>query len=268
MLEKILPKPRTSVEEKGRKLCSRLPAFSSGVWIVIAVVILVGGRFLWVKANRPAHRQEIADAFGSTVQYFGEAQLNHDGSRLTYVSTSDNGYGVFLYDQATGHKQLIGQQSHQGPLGNFCDLTSGLGLPMTVRSFIPLAITCLSARLIPRFRSPKPFTSMGLPSYPMMAGTPALTSLVWVNPREFAYLFDGVIGYAKMEPDGQWTTDHLPCEELPNAGGASCLTAVSADSISWLMNGVICRVRLDGRRNRRQQLFYSHARRGQHPAKV
>ncbi len=245
MLEKLFAQAKNGVQKQSQKLGRRLPFFSSGIWIVIAVTVLVGGRLLWVDASRPAHRQAIADAFGSIVQYFGEAQLNHDGSQLTYVSTADEGYGVFLYDQTTGQRQLIGQQNHQGPLGNFCDLNVWAWSPDD-HSFIysvgyNLFVCSIESGKISQSEA---IDVHGPAIIPDDGWNPCLTSVVWVNPGVFAYLFDGVIGYAKKQPDGQWITYRLPCDELPNAGGASCLTAAPNDSIAWLMNGVIFRAHL------------------------
>ena len=50
----------------------------------VMVVALVGGRYLWVSAGRPADRQkEIAVAFGSSGLSYGVPQPDHEGSVKT-----------------------------------------------------------------------------------------------------------------------------------------------------------------------------------------
>jgi hypothetical protein len=242
MLEKLFAQAKNGFQKQSQKW---LPAFSSGVWIVIALTMLVGGRLLWVKASRPAHRQAIADAFGSDSQFFDDAQLNHDGSRLTYVSTSDKGWGVFLYDQTTSHKQLICEQKQQSDHWNFFDLNAWPWSPDDKSFIYSAGYTLFVCSIDSGQVSQSPgIQASGPVAIPAEGRVTCFTSVVWVNPSEFAYLFDGVIGYARKRSDGQWITHRLPYGELPQAGGASCLTAASDDSIAWLMNGSICRARL------------------------
>jgi hypothetical protein len=211
--------------------------------------MLVGGRLLWVKASRPAHRQAIADAFGSDRLFYGDAQLNHDGSRLTYVATSDMGFGLFLYDWTTGQKREICEQNHLGHLGETYTVHAWPWSPDD-SSFIYSTAYTLTVCPVDPAKASQSVTpdvpgaaSLDLENFYESSPT-CFTSVVWVNPNEFAYQTGDLIGYARKQPDGHWTTHWLPYKELPNAGSASGLTAVSDDAIAWLMNGSICRVRL------------------------
>jgi len=248
MLETLFSKAKDGVQKQSQKW---LPTFSSGVWIIITVTMLVGGRLLWVDASRPAHRQAIADAFGSDRIFCDEAQLNHDGSRLTYVSTSDMGFGLFLYDRTTGQKREICEQNHLGELGEIYTVHAWPWSPDD-RCFIYSTGYTLTVCPVDSGKPSESVTpdvpgatSLDLKSFYETSPT-FFTSVVWVNPNEFAYQTGDLIGYARKQPDGHWTNHWLPYKELPNAGSASGLTAVSDDAIAWLMNGSICRVRLTG----------------------
>jgi hypothetical protein len=249
MLETLFDKAKNGVQKQSQKLVSRLPAFSSGVGIVIAVIVLVGGRLLWVHASRPAHRQAIADALGSDRLFYGDAQLNHDGSMLTYVSTSDKGFGLFLYDLATNQKREICEQNHLGHLGETYTVHAWPWSPDD-RYFIYSTAYTLNvcpvdpAKAFQSVRVDVPgAASLDLENFYESSPT-CFNSVVWVNPGEFAFQTGDLIGYARRQPDGHWTTHWLPYKNLPNPGPASCLTAASDDSIAWLMNGSICRVHL------------------------
>lgn len=91
-------------------------------WQVTAlVVLLVGGRYAWVVAHRPAHRMELADAYSINL-FYGAPQPDSTGKRFTYVSTAEQGFAVFLVDTATGKKKSVQEQNALGPWGSFSDL--------------------------------------------------------------------------------------------------------------------------------------------------
>jgi len=91
-------------------------------WQVTAlVVLLVGGRYAWVVAQRPAHRMELADAYSINL-FYGAPQPDSTGKRFTYVSTAEQGFAVFLVDTATGKKKSVQEQNALGPWGSFSDL--------------------------------------------------------------------------------------------------------------------------------------------------
>jgi hypothetical protein len=79
-----------------------LPA---GLSIAILVVVFVGGRYLWICAGRPSHRQiEIASAISSVGTFYGNPQPDHAGNHIAFVRTGERGYGIYLANTATGKK--------------------------------------------------------------------------------------------------------------------------------------------------------------------
>ncbi len=90
-------------------------------WRVVVLVVLVGGRYLWVCANRPAHRLELADAYSIRL-FYGAPQPNSTGTQLTYVSTAEQGFAVFLVNTASGQKRNVQEQNALGPWGSYMDL--------------------------------------------------------------------------------------------------------------------------------------------------
>lgn len=205
-----------------------LGVFSPGVWIVVAVSILVGGRLLWLHAGRPAHQQEITDAFGSSRLFFGAPQLNHDGSQILYVASAEKRCAIFLANTQTGKKQKLVESDTVGWEANL-DFHAGPLAPDD-RAFIYYQ----HGQLIVRSTD----AGQSSPSWNMDAH--GLSDVVWLNPRAFAYLKNGTIGCAQREAEGQWKT-----RQLPHQDGISALTAISADTIAWLQGGLICRLNLE-----------------------
>jgi hypothetical protein len=203
-------------------------AVPPGVWIIILVLTLVGGRLLWLQSEHPAHQTEITDAFGSSRLFFGPPQLNHDGSQILYVASAEKRCAIFLANTQTGQNQKLVESDTVGWEANL-DFHAG-----------PLApddseyIYYLHGQLIVRSTEAR----QSSPSWSMDAD--GLSDVVWLNPREFAYLKKGTIGCAQREADGQWNT-----RQLPHQDGISALTVISSDTIAWLQDGLICRLNLD-----------------------
>lgn len=92
-----------------RNAFGRLQKFSipAGIWILIAVVLLVGGRLLRIAASPPAHTREIATEYGNIASLLALPQVNSDGTAFAFGQTTETGAGIYFYDQATGQKQLL-----------------------------------------------------------------------------------------------------------------------------------------------------------------
>ena len=106
MLEVLFQKAREGMGGQGSGPLRWMRILPPGVWIILAVVGFVGGRLLQVRASRPAHREEIAAAFGSVNVFNGMPQMNRDGSQLTYMATGAKGYALYLCDAATAANKL------------------------------------------------------------------------------------------------------------------------------------------------------------------
>jgi hypothetical protein len=229
MLETWFEKVQQGIAGHGRKPFQWMHVFPPGVWIVICVLGLLGGRMLWVNASRPAHRQEIAAALGSASLFYGSPQLNHDGSRFTYVATSDIGYGLFLFDNATGHKKMIFDEHGVGRFGGSLDLYAWPWSPDD-SAFIYSVHDQLIVFPIDTKDA----------SLQLTVGTNAITGVAWLNPDEFAYAsWDTNLCVVKKQNDGHWEQ-----HELLHGNRISSLTAVETNAIAWLQDGLICRLNL------------------------
>ncbi len=71
------------------------------------VVCLVGGRELWLWAQRPADEQTLAQAYGDASLFYGAPRSDSTGKHITFIKTADVGIGVFLCDTATGRKRNV-----------------------------------------------------------------------------------------------------------------------------------------------------------------
>ena len=87
---------------RARRCIGVLPA---GAWVAVAVVVLVGGRALWVAGLREPRREEIAAAFGSMCLFDGCAQPDPAGTRVCYVRVGHLGREEYVLDVRTDEKQ-------------------------------------------------------------------------------------------------------------------------------------------------------------------
>ena len=100
---------------RGRKFCggwSRknlrpIALVAAEIWIVIAVVLLLGMRPVWTFIHRPAHLNETAAECGSVGTFYGLPTMDRVGTRMAYVQTTENGVGIFLRDNTTGKTQSV-----------------------------------------------------------------------------------------------------------------------------------------------------------------
>jgi len=228
MLEIWLAKTQTAFRASSAGRLRWLCVVPPGVWIIMVVLALVGGRLSWLQAERPAHQAEITDAFGSSRLFFGAPQLNYDGSQILYVASAEKRCAIFLANTQTGKRQKLVESDTAGWEANL-DFHAG-----------PLApddsafIYYLHGRLLVRSTDAKPSS----PSWSMDPN--GLSDVVWLNPSEFAFLKWGTIGCAQKMTDGQWKI-----RQLPHRDGISTLTTISSTTIAWLQDGLIYRLNLD-----------------------
>ena len=160
--------------------------FPANIWVVIAAVALVGGRWLWLETQRPAHLEEITAAFGSITApqnlsvLRSPARFNHDFSQFTHVTDTDTyGVGVFLCDTATGKKRLVATETDgPGPWHDDFDLQVWPWSPddrQFVYSMTGSLVVC-------------PLDT-NLPGEEIKLGTNAIPSnVIWLNPSELVWL--------------------------------------------------------------------------------
>ena len=228
MLEVLFQKAREGMAGQGSGPFRWMRILPPGVWIILAVVGFVGGRLLQVRASRPAHREEIAAAFGSVTSFYGTPQMSHDGSQFTYVSTmATRGTALFLYDMVHHQqREVLREEDGPGYWHDDFDLRAGPWSPDD-SSFICFMQNKLI--ICP--------TDTNLPVARLEIGNNP--GVVWVNPEEFAWLERETICYARKSVDGKWEI-----RKLPHQGQILSLTAIDDKTIAWLQSDFICRLKL------------------------
>jgi hypothetical protein len=202
--------------------------FFPGIWIVAMVIVLVGGRVFWVSANRPAHRVEIATAFGSIGLFYGPVQTDSAGTRITYIQQGEKGLAVFLCDTATGHRQDIYDE------------------------YDPLLE---NVRVWPWSPDDAYFSYSGTNNFAVCRADTGemavefeldnekVQDVAWLTDDEFVYFNDkNDLCSVQKQTDGRWQLKRK--SELSAVGKISCLTAITTNSIAWLQNDVIWRMDL------------------------
>jgi hypothetical protein len=164
-----------------------------------------------------------------------DAQINHAGSQVAYVATSDHGYGLFLRDTATGRQQLL-SESKVIPgdwWGKYLTLHAWAWSPDD-SSFICASQGKLAIYSVDTKSSVSLDTDADL-----------VSDVAWLNSAEFAYLVSETnvtrLCYAQKQPDGRWKTSARSQSSGDKMLG---LTAVGPHAIAWLQNNCICRVNL------------------------
>jgi dienelactone hydrolase len=117
------------LKEGCRGILRRASIVPQRYWMVILVVVLIGGHALCHFISYPAHLDAIAEEFGNLgyvlknegITKNGKPQLNHAGSQILFCRSSEKGMGVFLCDTANGKKKMVFEEKEicfgQGPHG-------------------------------------------------------------------------------------------------------------------------------------------------------
>jgi len=181
-----------------QKVLPRIRNLRPGFWVAALVAVLLGGQYLWIRLNRPAHRQEIAAAYGSVGIFYGAPQTDSTGKRITFVETADVGFGVFLCDTATGHKKNVRAQSFSG-MGDDFDLKVWPWSPDD-RAF---AYTDGGKMFICDGDTGKISAEITPPA--------PIAALTWLTPSSFAAVGNnGDFFHYEMKPDGTWALKRAP----------------------------------------------------------
>ena len=217
-------------------LWSRTAFLRTGAGLTILVVALVGLRWWWIQAQRPAYLAENAAAYGSLRTFYGPTQMNHDGSKFIYVATADDrGRALFLGDTTTGAKQQI-MDDTQGvrAWNDDFDVQAGPWSPDD-RYFLCV----VSNRLM--------ICSPDTNQEKVVLEDAPFSEAVWLTPTEFAYVTGETnLCLAQKRGDGGW--EHKPVLNQPVP--LTSLTAIGSDAVAWLENGtLICRANVSGNTN-------------------
>ncbi len=197
--------------------------FFPGVWIAAIVIVLIGGRMLWVSTSHPAHRAEIAAAVGSIGLFYGPVQTDSAGTRITYIQQGEKGLAVFLRDTATGHRQEI-YDEYDPLLEN-----------VRVWPWSPddAYFSYSGSNTLAVCRA-----DTGEIAGQFEFGNEKLQDVAWLTQDEFVYFNTKNDLYSvQKEADGRWQLKRQ--SQLASVGKISCSTAIGTNSIAWLQNGSI-----------------------------
>lgn len=181
--------------------------------------------------QRPAHLEENTAAYGSIRNFYGKAQVNHDGSKLLYVATADDrGRSVFLCDTRAGTRQpIIEDTNGVGIWNDDFDIQAGPWSPDD-SSFV--------CKLDNELLISAPEKNKILAR--LQTGTNAIASEVsWLSSSKLAWREDGAICFADKGDDGGWTA-----HRLPYSGQMTNFTGIDSHTVAWLQDHFICRLDL------------------------
>jgi hypothetical protein len=212
------------------RILLKLGSVPAKVWIVILVGSLLCARPVWTSLHRPAHLNEIAAECGS-VNFFIRLQIpDPAGTRIVYRCNTENGIGVFLYDDATGKSQLIDTNRARmlgwSPNGSSFAYVRTLVAPAT-----PVLVICYPAtgktELIP----------CALASWNPWPNTDPICA--WLTSDSFVYFVDPMeLHWVRKQTDGQWIdTVQSATSEVKTT--PLFLTALSDHTIAWSQNNTL-----------------------------
>ncbi len=220
---------------QSQRLLQRLRTLPPGIWIVILVSSLVGGRFLWIQESRPVHVRELAETYGSLRSFSGAPKSDKTGKRITYVANADVGLGVFLCDVATGQTRNVRELwANFDP--NFPDVRVWPWSPDD-DSFV---YSDGRRIFICDAQTGKSTASVDLPGIP--------SELTWVNPQVIVCYIAGKLHRLDRQPTGTWTAQEIQIGDMvlrsvedavavtasETASGAEAHNAVEGDkTTSW-----------------------------------
>ncbi len=183
---------------------------------------------LWVDASRPAHRAEIATAFGSIGLLYGPVQTDHAGNHITYIQQGEKGLAVFLCDTTTKQRQHL-YDEYDPQLEN-----------LRVWPWSPddAYFSYSGSNTLAVCRA-----DTGEVAAEFQLAGEKVSDVAWLAPDEFVYFNNkNDLCSVQKQADGRWQLKHI--SQLSSVGGISCLTAISTNSIAWLQNDVIWRMDL------------------------
>jgi hypothetical protein len=226
------------------RLVGRIWAVSPGAWIAGAVILFIGIQLFRVHKSHgdQDHRQKIAAAFGAANTFLGVPQMNHDGSRFTYVATTETrSCALYLYDARDKHeREIVTEQNGLGYWTDEYDLRAWAWSPddsSFIYSMLDKLVIC------PADPKTNPVE--------LTVGTNTVSQVVWLTPAKFAFVQRGnILCSAQKQVNGQWQQRELPFQD-----NISSLTAIGTNTVAWLQNGLICHLNLDENLDRTNNPF-------------
>lgn len=241
MIEVVFQKVRARLARPDHPRPFWFRLFGPRFCLPLAAIAFIGLRLLWVEASRPAHRQEIADAFGAVRLFLGQPYMSHDGTRFTYAATAAKGFAVFVCDTATGRTRTTYEQTAHGDFLDTCDALAGPWAPDD-SAFIYTTTTNLyvCSAILDKDLAPAMIPIHGL------------SDLVWLNPSRFVWLEGTTLCCATREIEDRWQT-----RRFPQKAHIASLAAVDESTIAWLQEDFICHLSLPADLSKTKNPFLS-----------
>jgi hypothetical protein len=201
-------------------LTRRITQNRAGVALALAAVLAVGGRRLWVIAQRPAHWQAVAAEWGSVPQFGRVVIPNHHNTHLLFNRQIENSMGFHFCDIATHKVRLLCQTPPPFYGWSPDDSRFAYGLARTNVPGQWEIVICdgKSGERIAELQHPG-FTGPGM--------------FVWLSERVFAYILNSDLAVVEQRPDGTWYRARLVPGVVPPKTVVSCFTRLSDTAVAW-----------------------------------
>lgn len=265
MVEIWLAKGSQGFVRFGHKMWRRIARIPAGARVAILVAALVAGQMLWQGVHRPRHLDALADEWGN-LSYMLEnekPQVSHDGTRILYCDSAEDGVGVFVASVGTGKTKRIFEEK---------EIHFGMG-PHGVLAPFPwspndrwLVYARQGPGALDEERALPNETALTLcrasndkPTQTLISPFGRVVALVWLDSNTFMYA-SGTEGEVFMvvrkQADGHWTQSSLkrPAVQRGKLDKHFCaLAALSDHTIAWLQANRLWT--LDVRSNTATKLF-------------
>ena len=207
---------------KSRTLARWLRVLPTSIWVMALAVCLVGGRYFWILAQRPAHERELAGTYGSLTSFSGAPKSDKTGKRITYVANADVGLGIFLCDVTTGQKRNVRELWANSDL-NFPDVRVWPWSPDD-SAFVYSAFVYSDGRriFISDAQTGKSTATVDLPGIP--------SDLAWVNPKVMVCFIEGKLRRLDRKPDGTWTAQEIQIGDLVLRSGEDAVAVTASEA--------------------------------------
>jgi hypothetical protein len=242
------------IKECFRGILRRASVVPARYWVVILVVVLIGGHALCNFISYPAHLDAIAEEFGNLgyvlknegIGKNGKPQLNHAGSQILFCRSSEKGMGVFLCDTATGQKKMVFEEKEicfgQGPHGVlkvfpwspddgwfiYAHQGSGAQNGDFDRANESVLTICSAEDVQESATLEIPFGQVA--------------ALDWLDSDSFVFASgtNGLDFYlVNRQADGHWRQRPLDKSAANSSDPLSSFTAISGDTVAWLQGDTI-----------------------------
>lgn len=99
--------PLQKLKARSLGLVKRVSSKPMGIALTVATPLLMLSWHLIALTNRPLHLDQIVAELGSTTTklFYYDPMPDHDETRLVYIESTENGYGIFWSTIADGQKK-------------------------------------------------------------------------------------------------------------------------------------------------------------------